>query len=127
MFRKILLAQPRHATRRLGHELHSSNVPSASFLPARHFSRQSILRAPAETHQQDPSHAHKAKHHPPDSGSTLIATIKAAPRPVKVVIIIAFCILSTAETIFWVQVGWRKFFGGNAKDQQEVKVVKDGQ
>ncbi len=48
-----------------------------------------------------------------------------ATRTVKIVAIIALCIIGTAETVFWVQVGWRKFFGGGTTaEEQDADAVQ---
>jgi len=84
------------------------------------------MRAINETQQRHYPYNNQAKHQASRSDSTLIGTIRAAPRLVKVIVIITFCILSTAETVFWVQVGWRKFFGRSAeRDEQEVEVPRN--
>jgi len=119
MFRNCLVVYPRHASQRLPHKL-------KPLLLARHFAQQPVLRAVNhETPQRTEATSSKPKQDHPDSGSSLLETIRAAPRPVKIVVILAFCVLSTAETIFWVQVGYRKFFGGGEKDAQEMNAVQD--
>jgi len=131
MFRSILIVQPRQTSQRLRHELKSSNVLPSCLPSARHFSRQHILETkPNESaQQQSSSQPSKPQQHAPNPGSDMKATLSfkelGATRTVKIVVIVAICILGTAETIFWVQVGWRKFFGGTKEDEQEAEIVEE--
>ncbi|KAK5955479.1 hypothetical protein OHC33_003117 [Knufia fluminis] len=131
MFRTILHVQPRQSSYRLQHNIPSSSTSSCLLLPARHFSHQSTLRTVQneKATQQTSSHPSQPKQNPSNPSSDTKATLVnfkdlGATRTVKIVVIIALCIMGTAETIFWAQVLWRKFFGGGEQKEEIERAVE---
>ena len=108
-----------------------SGTPSSPSHLTRHFSYQYSRKITRndETTQQSPPQQSKPKHHPSNPSSDIKATFSfkdlGATRTVKIVVIVAVCIMGTAETIFWTQVVWRKFFGaGNEGDGPDGKATE---
>ena len=42
-----------------------------------------------------------------------------ANRPIRIVILVAFLILGTMESIFWMNVIWRNYFASNEQDEKK--------
>ena len=103
-------------------------VRNFSQLSRRHFSKSPLH---TQQQQQQSSKPANSNPHPPNSGSDLNPSLNleelwgGASRTTKVIFIVALCICGTAETIFWIKVGWHKFFGGKTEVEQGSEGVGD--